>query len=452
MGQTLADLVNANKEVLRTGVLPYIFQKDKNLAVQRVMKNTDSYRITKTTNGADFRAPIVLAEAGTFGVANLDGGALGLGSGYNVAQFLQTFFEMKMGFQLTYRSIKGTATSDQTVFNAWSNTIKSGIPNFAKQENIAWHNLGGQDGQLGTTTAISGASPGVAGTYTFETDMGARMFLPNMRFEILDSTGVTWKTSGVSPDSLPYVNAGGVNYQARQISYTCPTTLTAGNVPAAGDILYFQGATPAGVPTFLQGLRYVNTTTTSGNYLGLSRTTYPVINSSAITSGGTLTPAMVLALAQLIRIRAGNEETSNLIGLVGPHQIAIMNATVQSMQQYWRTTVTQAQIDPLPNVALDDAITYGSQAHYYDSKQSSTRIDYCNPSDWGRVYLDDKPGADFYRDPGSGQEFFTPVSGSAGVSTLTLFYLISTVNYYNVNPQNSGLITGLTAPSQDYSY
>lgn len=447
-GQNLQDLLNANIETIRNGPLPQIFQLDKDFAVQRVCKSTESYRITKTTNGADFRAPIELAPAGSFRGVNLDGGNLGLGSGFNIKQFLQTFFDVAMTFQLTYQATKGTATSDQTVFNAWANTMKSGLPNFARYENISWHNLGGQDGQLGTTTAVS-ASPGAGGTYTFETDMGSRMFLPNMPFEILSADGTVWKTSGVSPDSLPYVNAGGANYKNRTINFTCPVTLTAGNVPAAGDILYLAGSIVAGsppVPTWLQGLRYVNTTTTSGNYLGLSRTTYPVINSTAITTGGTLTPAMVLELAQTIRLVAGNSVTSKLIGLVDPHQIAVMNSTVQAMQQYFRTTITQAQIDPLPNVQLDEGIVYGMQTHYYDSKQSASRIDYCNPEDWGRVYLDDKPGADFYKDPGSGQMFFTPVSGTTGVNTTTLFSLISTLNYFNSNPQNSGLITGLSLP------
>ncbi len=446
-GQTLQDLLNANIETVRTGVLPQIFQLDKDFAVQRVCKSSETHRITKTTNGADFRAPIELAPAGVFGAVNLDGGNLGLGVGFSISQFLQTFFDVAMTFQLTYQSVKGTATSDQTVFNAWANTMKSGLPNFARYENISWHNRGGQDGLLGTTTGVTGN--GVAGTYTFETDIGSRMFLPNMRFEIVSADGATWKTSAASPDSLPYVNPGGANYKNRTISWTSPTNLTAGNAPAAGDLIYIKGSIVSGsppVPTWLQGLYYVNTTATSGNYLGLSRTTYPVINSTAITTGGTLTPAMVLEMAQTIRLVAGNDVTSKLIGLVDPHQIAVMNSTVQAMQQYFRTTITQAQIDPLPNVQLDDGIVYGMQTHYYDSKQSASRIDYCNPEDWFRVYLDDKPGADFYKDPGSGQMFFTPVSGTTGVNTTTLFSLISTLNYGNINPQNSGLITGLSLP------
>lgn len=451
MGQSLLDLVNANIETVRTGVLPMIFQKNKNFAVQRVTKNTESHRITKTTNGADFRAPIELGPAGKFSAANFEGGSLGLGTGFSIAQFLQTFFELKMGFQLSWQSIQGTATTDQTIFNAWANTMRSGLPNFAEYEDISWHNLGGQDGQIGVVTAVTGASPGVAGTFTFETDMGARLFLPNMSFEILSSDGNTWKTgqTGVSPDFLPIVSAGSVNYPSRQISYTCPVTLTGGNVPAAGDIIYLAGAIIAGsppVPTWLQGVRYVDTTSTSGNYLGLSRTTYPVINSTAITTGGTLTPAMVLELAQTIELRAGDDVTQKLIGLVDPHQIAVMNSTVQAMQQYFRTTITQAQIDPLPNVQLDGAIVYGMQTHYRDMRQSASRIDYCNPEDWGRVYLNDKPGADFYKNPGNGEMFFPGYSANGAPSAFVLFYLASTLNYFNVNPQNSGLITSLSLP------
>jgi len=460
MGQSLNDLLNANIERVRTGVLPRIYQLNKDLAVQRVMKNTESNRITKTTNGADFRAPIEFAPPGVFGAANLDNGALGLGVGFSIAQFIQTFFNTKMAFQLSWQSIKGTATSDQSVLNAWQRTMTEGLPNMAEYEDISWHNIGGSDGQIGTVLSVTGASPGQAGTFTMETSRGARLLLPNMRFEIVDSTGTTWKTSGVSPDNLPYFNPGAVMYQGRTAAYTCPVTLTGGNVPAAGDILYLQGAVIAGsppVPTWLQGLRYVNNTATSGTYLGLSRSTYPVLNSSVINQGGTLTPDMCLALLQLITISTGsNQVPSTLIGLVPPHQIQVMNSTVQSMQTFFRSDVTQKQIDPLPAVTLDGGIIWGGQTHYRDMREDATIIDYCNPNDWGRVYLNDQPGADFYRNPGNNEMFFPQYSagssGNGSPQTSVLFYLISTLNYYNLNPRASGLITGLALPQNNYNY
>lgn len=453
MGQLLTDLLNANIEALRNGPLPYVYQRNKNFAVQRVCKDSESYRITKTTNGADFRAPIELGPPGNFGAVNLDGGPLGLGVGFSIAQFLQTFFDVRMAFQLSYQAVKGTATSDQSKLNAWQKTMEEGIPNMARYEDISWHNLGGQDGQVGVATTFASIS-GTSGTYTMDPDVGARLFIPNQRFEIVDSTGSTWKTSGVSPDNLPYVNPGGINYAARQITFTFPSSMTAGNAPANGDILYLGGAIAAGpVATWLQGLRYVNTTATSGNYLGLSRTTYPTINSSAITSGGTLTPAMVLALRQLITVNAGDSTTIKLIGLVDPHQVAVMSQEVQNLQTFYRSSVTESQIDPLPAITIDGGITWGGLTHYQDAVQSSTRIDYCNPDDWGRVYLDDKPGADFYRAPGSNEMFFPVMSTSNGAPTAAqVFYLISTMNYFNVNPMKSGLITGLTPPPTDYTY
>jgi hypothetical protein len=450
MGQTLTDLINANKETLRKGALPYIYQKDEDYAVQRVCKSTEAYRITKTTNGADFRVPIEVGPAGNFGAANLAGAPLGLGRGVSITQFIQTYFATKLAFQLSYDAIKGTATSDQTAFDAWKRTMEEGIPNMARYENASWHCLGGSDGQVGVATAFTG--DGTGGTYTLDTDIGVRLFVPNQQFEIIN--GATYKTgqTGVSPDNLPFVSPGSVNYAARTITFTCPITLTGGNIPAAGDVLYFGGATPSGTPTWAQGLRYVNTTATSGLYLGVNRATYPVINSSAITSGGTLTQQMVLALRQLIAIRTGSKSKLSVIGLVPPHQVAIMSQTVQAMQSFYRTQMTQDQIDPLPAVTIDGGIIFGGITHYQDGMQSATRIDYCNPSDWGRVYLDDKPGADFYKDPLNGNEFFTQYSSNGGPATSTLFYLLSTLNYWNMNPQASGLITGLTPPPVDYTY
>lgn len=449
-GQLLTDLLNADIENVRKGALPYIYQKNTEFAVQRVCKNTESYRITKTTNSLDFRAPIEFAPPGNFGAASLDGGAAGLGVGFVINQFTQTFFDVKMAFQLSYQAVKGTASEEQSVINAWRRTMEEGVPNMARYEDSSWHNLGGTDGQVAVATAYTG--DGTGGTYTLDPDVGARLIVPNMRVEIIN--GATYKTgqTGVSPDNLPYVNAGSINYAARTIKITCPTTLTGGNVPASGDVLYFNSATPSGTPTWLNGLRSVNTTATSGTYLGVDRATYPAINSSAITSGGTLTPQMVFALRNLIKVRTGTSSKPNLIGLASEHQLAIMSQTIQNMQVFYRSQVTESQIDPLPQANVEGGVVYGGITHFEDSLQSSTRIDYCDPNDWIRVYLDDKPGADFYRAPGSGQMFFPIYSGNGSPTFAQAFYLISTLNYGNINPARSGLITGLTPPTQDYTY
>jgi len=451
MGQALTDLLNANIENVRKGVLPRIYQLNKDFAVQRVMKNTETHRITKTTNGLDFRAPIEFAPPGNFGAVNLDGGPLGLGVGFSIAEFYQTFFDTRMAFQLTYQAIKGTATSEQSVLNAWQRTMEEGTPNMARYEDASWHNLGGSDGQVAVITGYTSDGSGTGGgTYTCDPDVGCRLIIPNQRFEIIN--GATYKTSSATPDNLPYVLPGTVNYSSRQFQFACPLSLTGGNTPAIGDVLYFGGATPSGTPTWADGLRYVNTTAISGTYLGLNRATYPVINSSVISSGGTLTPQMVFALRNLIRVRTGTTGKLPVIGLTAPHQLAIMSQTVQAMQTFYRSAVTQDQIDPLPAVTAEGGVIYGGLTHYEDILQSATRIDYCDPSDWGRVYLDDKPGADFYRRPGDGVMFFDLYASNNAPAAAVLFYLISTLNYYNVNPQKSGLIVNLVAPAADYSY
>jgi hypothetical protein len=450
MAQILTDLLNANIENVRKGVLPFIYQRNMDYAVQRVTKGSETHRITKTTNGLDFRAPIEFAPPGNFGAVNLDGGPLGRGVGFTINQFTQTFFDVRMAFELTYQAIKGTATSEQSVLNAWQRTMEQGVPNMARYDDASWHNLGGNDGQFAVATAYSG--DGTGGTYTLDPDVGARLIIPNQRFEIIN--GATYKTgqATVSPDNLPFVSAGSVNYAARQITFTCPVTLTGGNIPAAGDILYFGGATPSGTPTWLNGLRSINSTATSGLYLGVNRATFPAINSSVISSGGTLTPQMVFALRNLIRVRTGTSGKLNVIGLAAPHQLAIMSQTVQAMQTFYRSSITQDQIDPLPAITAEGGVIYGGLTHYEDILESATRIDYCCPDDWGRVYLDDKPGADFYKNPGNGEMFFPVYASNNGPSAAVVFYLVSTQNYFNVNPPKSGLIVSLTSPAQDYSY
>lgn len=440
--QQLTDILNANVETLRKEALPILYQLQKNLAVQRVVADTESYRITKTTNSADFRAPLKTAPAGLYGAVNLDGGNLGLGIGFNVAQLVQTYFPVKMGFQMTYAAVQGSATTEQSKVNVFKETMKDGMPNMARYENISWHNIDGNGGRVGVVTSTTAAGGGTE-TLTMDPQFGARLFIENQRVEIFSSTLVTQRTSAVTPDNLPYVKS--VSYRTRQLVITNLGSI----VPAAGDLLYLPGC--GSVPAWADGLYYVDTTATSGLYLGLDRATYPKINTSVITSGGTLDPAQILALKQLIEVNTG-EIPKELLGLAPPHQFAIMSKQVQTMQMFLRSQVTQAQIDPLPKMA-DDGVLFGDVTHYKDLCQAADRIDYCDKSTWGRVYLD-KTGADFYEDPLSGDKFFpmTASSTNAGYAAGSLFYLISTMNYYNVSPMHSGLISGLNVPTQDYSY
>jgi len=444
--QDLTDLVNANLETVRK-ILSYTYQMNSELAIQRVMKGAESNRITKTTNGDDFRAPLVIAPAGLYGAFNPEGGNLGLGVGYTLAQLVQTYFATKSGYQLTYAAVRGTETDLQTRFNAWKETMKGAVPFMARMENVGWHNLGGNNGQVGivtTTTSVGGGTE----TFTMDPEFGTRLFIENQRVEIFNSNQSTYRTSTVSPDNLPYVQS--INRVARQMVVTNLGSI----VPANGDTLFLQGCTST--PVWADGLYYVNTTSTSGSYLRFSRTTYPSINPTAITSGGVLNPQQILALAFTIKIRGGNQQFPTLIGLASPHQLAQMSAQVQAMQVYYRSQMTGPQIDPLPkqvSVGMDQGVLFGDITHYEDDCQGYDRIDYCNPKTWGRVYLDHE-GADFYRDPGTNQMFFpmTAAGTNAGPAAGTLFYLETTENWINTNPLLNGLITGLVPPSQDYSF
>jgi hypothetical protein len=443
--QALTDILNANIETLRKGVLPEIYQKSSNLAVQRVMKGTESYRITKTTNADDFRIPLKTQPAGKFGAANLDGGNTGLGTGFAVAQFIQTYFAVKMGFQMTYASRVGSQTTDQSVVNVFKETMKDGAPNMARCEDVTFHNLGGNNGQIGIVTTAGAVSSGNQ-TLTMDPEFGTRLLIEGLDVEVTDSTGAsTWRTSAVSPDNLPRVFS--INRASRQVTLTNMGSVTVQN----GDLLFLGGAVSTG-PTeaWADGLYYTNTTATSGSYLGLSRTTYPSINPSAITSGGTINAQQIFALKNLIKVRGGNQSVLKLIGLASPHQLAQMSAQVQSMQFYLRDAVKQPQIDPFPTT--EDGVSFGDVTHYEDLLQGSDRIDYPNVDTWLRVYLD-KPGADFYRDL-KGDMFFpmTATSTNAGYAFGDLFYLISTLNYANINPMLNGLITGLSTPTSDYGY
>ncbi|MFA9198001.1 MAG: hypothetical protein ACEQSO_00975, partial [Aquirufa sp.] len=202
----------------------------------------------------DFRAPIETGNRAQFGTFSLEGGSLGLGGSFTVDQLIQTYFPLKLGFQINRQASWGTENSTLSVVDAWKDSIKKAIPLFQNYDDASFFNITGNQGLIGQVTAVSGPS-GSNYTLTFETSFGSNLLFPGQVFEAYNSSLVQ-QTAVAGVDNLPYVVS-----QDPIARTAVVTNVPGGWTPTVGDYLAFQGA--GATPAWLNGLYYVNDNTAS---------------------------------------------------------------------------------------------------------------------------------------------------------------------------------------------
>lgn len=435
MAQAYTDVYKANMEVVRQGVLPRMYELN-NYVSAKILGGIEKHAITKTVNSLDFRAPIETGNRAQFGTFSMAGGSLGLGGSFTVDHLVQTAFPVKLGFQINKDTSWGTANAALSRVNAFKKTMKDAIPLWQRYDDVSFFNITGSQGVIGVSTALDTL------TYTMDTNFGANLILPGQVVEVVDSTLATNKTLtvAVSPDNLPYVSAvnklGGVHY----VTIANTAALTAGNAPAAGDRLCFQGV--GATPAWMNGLYYVNDSSTSGSYLGITKSTNPQIVSNGYDMNGTLTPQAVLLIQHRIFLRYG-ELPKDLVGIMNVAQhAAILNQGINISNWFRKPGGGEKMLDIMPEVS--DVVDIAGVPCHLSPHSSQTRLDFVKKSDWGRVTFGQQV-VDFYTDD-EGRRVFPLRSSNGAIATADLFYLYSVYNYYNINPGAAGYIYNCSLP------
>jgi len=422
MAQAIADILYQNSEVVRKA-MPTLFELES-YPSQMIKKSVEAHRISRTPNSADFRAPLEYAPAGRFGTFDRAGGSLGTGSGYKTQQLVQTCFPLKLGIELNLDVRWATEAPNLTVVNAFKHNMKRAIPTFQRYEDAGWHNIvSGNQGLIAQSTSYA------SDVYTMDPEHGADLVQMNQSVEIYDSALTGHRTTGVTPDSLPYV------LNVDKANKTVKLSSLSGLSPAAGDYLAFEGA--GATPAWMNGLYYFHSTATSGNLLGLSRTTVSEINSNFVDGSAGLSPEIGFQLYAKIKQRRGKVAT--LQGLVHTAQAATMYKSAIAISE-WQRGGNDKMIDLFPK--LSDTITWCGVPHRIDIHQSRKRIDWINTKQWGRVWEHE---LDWYEDL-SGRRFF-PKRTSDVISAADSMYLVCSHNFYCVDPGGEGFIYDLPIPT-----
>jgi hypothetical protein len=402
--------------------LPLLYERD-DMLLTMIQQRGDVERVSSR----NMRLPLQIRPGGKAGLANMDGGDLGRGSGttYDVAQVTPVFF--RFAVEITKLVEYASNAPEKAIENAAKREVKNSMAQFRSFLDKVMQTNG--NGVLGTIGSIvtSGLPSGVAAQFTMAKPPGAQLFYYNQTVQVYDPTLTTNRGSAnvllVDPfNSLVQVDA-----------------LPSGT--SANDVIVHDGLSGA-QPTSLFGILYHQSNATTGTWLNLNRSTYPVELATPRVNGNNsaLTPGAVRLAINKVRKSLGNNQLGKLIAYT----------SLEQEHQWEQLGVTISQIikEGAGGRASDlDLLFTGEKTMAGVPIKSSinanqTRVDFLDLSHWGRAVMQD---IDFY-DVG-GQTVFPIYGASGGLASAYIFYFVTGFQVWNESPRSGAYIDNLAIPT-----
>jgi hypothetical protein len=402
--------------------LPLLYERD-DILLTMIQQRGDVERVSSR----NMRLPLQIRPGGKAGLANMDGGDLGRGSGtiYDVAQVTPVFF--RHAVEITKLVEYASNAPEKAIENTAKREVKNAMAQFrAFLDKVMQTNGNGVLGTIGSITT-TGLPAGVAAQFGMAKPPGAQLFYFNQTVQVYDPTLTTNRGSAnvllVDPfNSLIQVDS-------------LPTGT------AVNDVIVHDGLTGA-QPTSLFGILYHQTNATTGTWLNLNRSTYPVELATPVVNGNNsaITPGAVRLAINKVRKALGSNQVSKLIAY-----------TALEQEHQWEqlgVTISQIIKEGAGGRASDlDLLFTGEKSMAGVPIKSSinanqTRVDFLDLSHWGRAVMQD---IDFY-DVG-GQTVFPIYGSSGGLSAAYIFYFVTGFQVWNESPRSGAFINNLAIPT-----
>ena len=391
--------------------LPVLYERDDTFFSMIQKREVD--RVSTRTA----RIPLQVQPGGSFGYASFDGGDLGRGSGtsYDYAQI--TPVGIRFAVEITKLVEYATNASDKAIENAAKRNVADAMKQFRRDLDASLQTSG--NGVFASVASISGSTINLANT-----PFGARLLRENQRVQVYDPTLATNRGSC----TLLSVSKGLGQQQA----------VTVDSVPVgttANDLLVIDGVSGAS-PTFIYGIPYHHNSSTSGTWMGISRSNPYAVANGVNANGAALTlPPIRLAFNQ-IRQSVGVDSLGSLIWHGHPAQVAAYEELGFVISEIEKGGSNQ-DLDLLFRNKTMGGVKIKENVH-----ADTTRLDLVNLETWGRV---EWLPIDFYEVGGS--TVFPVYGASGGLAASYLFYLVTGVQFFIDNPKAVSSVTNLGLPS-----
>ena len=372
--------------------------------------------------------PLQIRPGGKAGLANMDGGDLGRGSGtiYDVAQVTPVFF--RHAVEITKLVEYASNAPEKAIENAAKREVKNAMAQFRAFLDKVMQTNG--NGVLGTVSSITttGLPSGVAAQFGLAKPPGAQLFYYNQTVQVYDPTLTTNRGSA---------NVLLVDPFNSLIRWTrCPAGTS------VNDLIVHDGLTGA-QPVSLFGILYHQTNATTGTWLNLNRATYPVELATPNVNGNNsaITPGAVRLAINKVRKALGSNQVTKLIAytsLEQEHQWEQLGVTIsQIIKEGAGGRASDLDLlftgeKSMAGVPIKSSINANSDASGFSGPFAlGTR------GDAGHRLLRCRAGKRCFR--------FT--ERAAGSSAAYIFYFVTGFQVWNDSPRSGAYISNLAIPT-----
>jgi hypothetical protein len=377
-------------------------------------------RDVEVISNRQMRVPLELRPGGSFQYFDPNGGDLGRGGGPTWDKAVLSSVFVSENIEYTKLTQWSTDNDRKAITNAVKRLTATALDELRRQLDAQMMQAG--NGVVGTVSAVSTAA-GVD-TYTLGTDgFGARLVRYGQTIQVFDTTLATLRGSGTI-----------TKWDVENASIDV-TPAVAGAV--ATDVIVVNGITsPSSLPA-LYGVPYHHSNSSTGTWLGFSRSTTPEIRSNRVNGSSS---ALSLPLPRLAINKIGNR--------VGLDNNFKPNAWMHPCQKQAYEDIGQAVV-MIQKQAKDEGLDM-----YFDRMQfagasdkpsfnwDKTRIDFVSDEVWGRGEI--LPIGFYTTD---GRRIFEIRSASGGIATSDIFYMVCGMQVFVNNPAATAYIDALAVPA-----
>jgi len=413
MSASITDSLSTHLEQVADMVADY-FEYDDSLASQ--LKPSKTVQATRYL----YRVPYKRSSGGYMKKVSMDRGALGSGTGPVFSHFTAGFINTVCNFEVTQEQmdLSGDGAARVDVLN---DILENAMRVASRHDNIHLFNDG--------TGKLTSASNSISGTtilvFDAATDtLGVNQLFVGMGVDVWDSTGATKRAGG--PFTITNIDAASKTVTLS----SAVTSLTAGDLLAVPDadaygpstLTSFSSTWPGGALTtaagltgdsFRHGLRYVNDSTSSNYYLGRLKSAYTDLMANRVNAEGaniTFSHGELAKNRLLTSSRGGPKSLSGLRAVMHVGQAHALKDAGMAITRDIAQVGGQSFKDLMPTGEYGDVFSFAGVPAFASKIQDFKRVDYFNPSTWGRV---EAHPTQFYKNPGNGS-YIWPVLGSGG--------------------------------------
>jgi hypothetical protein len=449
----LADTVGAQIEKVRGSLEKYHVDTPTSY-ISSLIKNMQM----ETISNYLYRIPVETSLQGQYRKFISDGGTLGVGRGMKLTYLTAGYINSLMGFQITQEQIDTSKSRDQSVVNVFAETLARAMECVQLMDEIVLFT----DGTGIVTNGLSATNGSTTATFAGATDtVGVNRLVEGMCVDVWTNNGITKRV----PATAAPIVINSINYETSTVTFD--QTVTAISAAASGDLLAlrdmdvygpaaltsFSSTWPQrgqvgglGGDSFRHGIYYAHNVTTSNYYLGVQRSALPQLISARVNAAsGGLTFNMGLTLLDSILQRRNSSSVNGLVGIWHMAQRrACFNLGVAISTKFISGDKFGSSVDLMPsNKGYDDVVPYCDVPMHLSRRQDRARIDFINPSNWGRAQLYD---TQFYEV--DGRRIFEGRSSTDGtVMAFINFYIKQSFDYFCLNPGAEGYIDALAVPA-----